>query len=124
MASRIEHWERKYRVSAPTAASRLDAIAVPVLAAYENQIQSALGDSDEVILVRAAHVCLTLLPDAHTQAELARLWGQSMAAAVLRAVADADADNVARFPDRAAHLAAFVTAAASGSADDWKFARF
>jgi hypothetical protein len=123
MTGRIEHWRRAYRVrGTPAVADRLDRLAGPVLAAYEAALDRAHGDPAEVILVRA--VAARVVVTAADEAELARRWGEGMAAAVLRAVA-AGSDAVVRFPDRAAHAAAFVAAVAAGRpADDWFFARF
>ena len=125
MTGRIEHWERKYRVRHAAAVGRLDALTGPVLAAYEDAVRGALADPDEVVLVRDLHVRLVLTSTGDADAERARAWGRAMATAVLRALARPDAGGVARFPDRAAHLAAFLAAAAHGRAtDDWTFARF
>ena len=125
MTGRIEHWERKYRVRHAAVVGRLDALTGPVLAAYEEAVRAALPDPDEVVLVRDLHVRLVLTSSNDAEAELARAWGRAMATAVLRALAEPDSHGIARFPDRAAHLAAFVAAAAHGQpTDHWTFARF
>jgi hypothetical protein len=105
---------------------RADALAAgPVLDAYEAALRQAFGDDPTVILVRRveAELAVNLAAPGRPPAET---WGRAMAAAVLRTIAlDAGSGNVVRFPDEAAHLAAFVAEAADGRpADDWVFDRF
>lgn len=127
MTGRIGHWRRLYRVrGTPAGAARLDRLAAgPVLDAYAAALDRVQGDGDEVVLVR--QVLARIVAPAGDDADLARRWGEGMAAAVLRAVTTraGDDDAVVRFPDRAAHRAAFAAAVAAGRpADDWYYARF
>ncbi len=122
MSHRIHRWDRKYRVKDPAAAARLDGLATPVLAAFEAAVRAVTTDPDEVLLVRDVHARIVVLAG---DADPARVWGQAMATAFLRRLATAEADTVARFPNRAAHLAEFLLAVLDDrAADHWSFARF
>jgi len=125
MSGHIEHWDRRYRVRHPAASGRLDALAGAVLAASGEAVGDALADPDEVVLVRGLDVRLVLTPAYDSDAELARAWGRAMATGVLRALADKESPDVARFADPADHAASFLIAAVEGrGTDHWSFERF
>ena len=138
MDSRIELWERKFRLQGPSARQRLESLAGgAVLSAYEKALQRAFGDDPEMVLVREVKLIFTANLGTLDEGVLARRWGEEMADAVLRAVADGEVANlnssdlnrtaaVVRYSDASAHLAAFVADVAAGrsTARAWYFARF
>ena len=127
MNSRIEHWQRTYRVRAPAAQRRLDALAAgAVLEAYHAGLHRAFGDAPGVVLVRRVGLRFAANLTGAAEGEFARRWGEAMAVAVARTVADDPGNgNVVRYSDEAAHLAAFLAEVAAGrAADEWFFARF
>jgi hypothetical protein len=100
-------------------ASRLDRIAEERLPdALADALDRALGDDAAVYALRSARCELFLSADAIADdTELARAWGERIAAAVVRAIHGASSgSNVVRFADRADQIASFIADLLRGEA--------
>src|SRR5262245_54464969 len=126
MTTRIETWTNRYRLREPAAQIRLDALALgPALTALDAALASEFGDDPTVYLVR--HVACRWFVNGSTldgDHDLAKRWGESLAASVVRTIRDdSGSGNVVCYPDRAAHVAAFVEEILAGRpGDGWTFA--
>ncbi len=116
----VANFARRYRIagpagSAPEAAARLDGLADAVGQAMERAIERSLGDDPAVyVLPRVSHRTSLRLDAGRDDAELAESWGESLAAAVLRALAAGD--GVVRFAGRGEHAARFLADLLAGRA--------
>lgn len=126
---RIEHFERIYRVAEPAAQRVLESIAQgSLLAEYETALDRVIADPEEVILIKHVHLrCFSRLSEAEPF-RLAKRWGEEMARAVDKAVrmaGDHRGIDVVRFPNEAAHAAAFLLEVVNHKDPRvWYFARF
>jgi len=116
------------RVAARAAASRLDLLARSRLPeVWDEALTRTFGDDPAVYVIRrlVARAHLTVGPGA-TDLGLARDWGRSLAAAVVRVVAkEPDAENLVRFSGQAEFVACFVIELFRGQAwDRWYFEPF
>src|SRR5262249_24399525 len=94
---------------------------------YAAALDRVFGDDPTDYLVRRVELHWAAnLATFPAGADLARRWGERLAAAVVRAIArDSGDGNVISFPSSTAHVAAFVEELLAGRpADDWTFAAF
>ena len=119
MEGRIAHLRSHYRlvgtrVAAPAVVSRLDRVLrEEVMRSYGEALESALAGDDSVYVLRRVKVRANIVLDADTTDEqLAKKWGQHLAATVMRAIArgEDDAGNLVRFENQADYVASFLVA--------------
>ena len=128
---RVGHLRCRYRVAgspagASAAAARLDRLArTRMSGALADAMDRALGDDPTVYIVRRVESRVVLVGS--DEAELARVWGQGMARAILRLLARTSGDgaDVVRFRDEADFAGSFVADLLRGQAyGRWYYGTF
>ena len=131
MKVRVGHLRCRYRVAgspagASAAAARLDRLArTRMSGALADAMDRALGDDPTVYIVRRVESRVVLVGS--DEAELARVWGQGMARAILRLLARTSGDgaDVVRFRDEADFAGSFVADLLRGQAyGRWYYGTF
>ncbi|HEX5837957.1 MAG TPA: hypothetical protein VFY26_09000, partial [Anaerolineales bacterium] len=117
--------------SAAARVTRLEQAAQQHLAeSFDAALQQALGDDPAVYVVRRVEHRLALAGDlAASESEIIRRWGEGLARAVLRSLADGSDDDRAavcvRFTDQADYVAQFVRDLLAGIAwERWFYGAF
>src|SRR5262245_8475829 len=127
MDGRIGHLHCRYRIiggrgSDGSAQMILDRLARGRVAeSYAEALGKVLGDSPAVYVVRSVSAPILFASKANmADPRLERLWGERLAGAVLRHIAQGDynTDNVVTFADQADYVAHFVADLIEGVAWD------
>ena len=134
MDSHIRHLHCRYRIlgdrgSIGSVTRRLERIARAELAqAYEAALQRRLGADSAVVVLRNVRSRVFLpLAETPSDAQLARRWGERLAANVVRRIADAGPGDhdVIRFEDQTDYVAHFLADLLDGQAwTRWYYGAF
>lgn len=133
MTHRIRRHHARYRVFASPSGGaaltgRLDRVSREALGAAWADAMSQALPGDAVYIVRRASVAYTVDPrDGLDDGRLAQRWGERLAGAVARAIADdmGDGGNVVRFADEAEYVARFIADVLDGRAwRSWWYGAF
>jgi hypothetical protein len=99
-----------------------------LMEAYEHALEQRLGSDATVVVLRSVHSRQLLpLSQTTTDQQLARRWGERMAASVLCRISDAGPGDrdVVKFANQADYLACFVSDLMQGQAwDRWYYGAF
>ncbi len=133
MTHRIRRHHARYRVFASPSGGaaltgRLDRVSREALGTAWADAMSQALPGDAVYIVRRASVAYTVDPrDGLDDGRLAQRWGERLAGAVARAIADdmGDGGNVVRFADEAEYVARFIADVLDGRAwRSWWYGAF
>ena len=134
MDSHIRHFHCRYRIlgdrgTAGSVTRRLERVARAELThAYEEALQRRLGADSAVVVLRNVRSRVFLpLDETPSDAQLARRWGERLAANVVRRIAEAGAGDhdVIRFGNQAEYVAHFLADLLDGQAwTRWYYGAF